>query len=515
MRWPAILALAAAVAALVVADRLAPEPAAPVPVLAAPVAVGYHETGDNGGTWFCVGGVGGTAGSVSEVVIVNTSPRELRAGVRFYPAVPVGGESRHWPAIQSEVIVAPRSRFALSAAGTVAGAVADLAAFEEIFVGSEVTLDGPGGVVLQKVTVGGATDVGPCLTATSPSWYFAAASTRRDARVRLSLLNPYPDDTVVDIAFVADDGLREPVAYKGIVVPANAMEVLDLGSEVTRRAQVSFSVVARNGNVLASRLQTFDGELGLSGVSLQAGAHRPELQWLFPLGVAGAHAGATNSFVLYNPNAAEARVDLAVELDASLRARGVPPFELTVPPGRRIEVTFGDGEAHPSSEVYALDATARLLPSEQYWVSVRSFNGVGVVVERLRTAATGTPVPGVSIFAGRTAGATRGVLAFPSADGPLGAVAVVNPSLETISRLSFEVLSGAGWEPLDGLEDLEIRPRRRLLVDLADRLGPDIVALRFEASEPLVASYSAPAGAQPMEVVPELEHLSALELLLF
>ena len=518
MRWSAILALAAALASLVVADRLAPEQDAPMPSTAAqPVAVGYRGTGDDGGTWFCVGAVGGTAGSIAEVIIVNTSPREMRAAIRFYPAVPLGGRSRHWPAVRSEVIVAPHSRFALSAAGTVARAVADLAAFDEVFVASEVTLDAPGGVVLQQVSVGGATDIGPCLTAASPEWYFAVASTRRDARVRLSLLNPYADDAVVDIAFVTDEGAREPVAYKGVVVPANALVVLDLGSEVTRRAQMSFSVVARTGNVLASRLQSFSGGLGLSGVSLSAGALRAEQQWLFPLGVAGADAGAANSFVLYNPNAAEARVDLTVELDASLRARGVPPFELTIPPGQRVEVAFFphlSGKAHPVSGVSVLQATTRLLASERYWVSVRSFNGVAVVVERLRTGEAGLPNE-VSILGGRTAGATRGMLALPNVDGHPGTVAVVNPSLETISRLSLEVLTGRGWGPLEGFEDLEIRPRRRLLLDLGGRIPADTLALRFDASEPLVASYSGPAGVRAMEIVPELEGLAALELLLF
>ena len=518
MRWPAIVALAAALASLVVADRLAPETDAAAPYTTSqPVAVGYRGTGDDGGTWFCVGGVGGAAGSTQEVIIVNTSPQEMRAAIRFYPAVPLGGRSRHWPAVQSEVIVAPHSRFTLSAAGTVAQAVADLAAFDEIFVASEVTLDAPGGVVLQQVTVGGATDIGPCLTAASSAWYFAAASTRRDARVRLSLLNPYADDAVVDIGFVTDEGSREPVSYKGVVVPANALVVLDLGSEVTRRPQVSFSVVARTGNVLASRLQNFDGGLGLSGVSLSAGAHRAEQQWLFPLGVAGADAGAANSFVLYNPGTAEARVDLTVELDASLRARGVPPFELTVPPGQRVEVVFFphlSGKAHPVSGVSVLQATTRLLASERYWVSIRSFNDVAVVVERLRTGESGLPNE-VSILAGRTAGATRGMLALPDVDGHPGTVAVVNPSLETISRLSVEVLTGRGWGPLEGLEDLEIRPRQRLLLDLDGRIPVDTVALRFNASEPLVASYAGPGGVQAMEFVPELESLAPLELLLF
>ena len=516
MRWPAILALAAALASLVVADRLAPEADDVAPPAGAGIErSGYSGTG--GSTWFCVGGVGGAGGSRQAVVIVNTSGHELRGAVRFFPAVPLGGQSQQWPATRVEVAVGPYARLAIDPAATVTQFAAELANFAEVFVAAEVRLDGTGGLVMQEVALAGASDISPCVTAASPTWYFATASTRRDARARLALLNPFSDVAVVDLAFITDEGRREPVAYQGVVVPANALAVLDLGSEVTRRQQVSFSVVARSGNLLAAALQSFNGDLGLSGVSLRTGAPRATEQWLFPLGVAGADSGAANSFVVYNPGTAEARVDLAVELDASLRARGVPPFELTVPPGQRIEVAFFPpltGKAHPLSGVSVLQATTRVLPSERYWVSVRSFNGVAVVVERLRTAEAAEPVE-VSILGGRTAGATRGVLPLTGTGSQPSIVALVNPSLETISRLSLEALTGEGWAPLAGLEDLEIRPRQRLVLDISNRLRPDTLALRFEASEPLVASYAGPAGIRAVEAIPELETLTELEQLLF
>ncbi len=516
MRWPAIIALAAALAALAVADGQARDEADAVPPAdVAMVRSGY--SGAGGGSWFCVGGVGGAGRSRQDLVIVNTAGHELRGAVRFFPAVPLGGQSQQWPATRVDVVVGPYARLAIDPAATVAQVAAELVNFAEVFVAAEVRLDGAGGLVMQEVDLDGASDISPCATSASPAWYFATSSTRRDARVRLSLLNPFSDDAVVDLTFITDEGRREPVAYQGLVVPANALAVLDLGSEVTRRQQVSFSVVARSGNLLAAALQSFNGDLGLSGVSLRTGAPQAADQWLFPLGVAGADAGAANSFVVYNPGTAEARVDLAVELDASLGARGVPPFELTVPPGQRIEVAFFPpltGKAHPLSGVSVLQATTRVLPSERYWVSVRSFNGVAVVVERLRTAEAAEPVE-VSILGGRTAGATRGVLPLTGTGSRPSIVALVNPSLETISRLSLEVLSGIGWVPLQGLQDLEIRPRQRLLLDVSARLGPDTLALRFEASEPLVASYAGPAGIRAVEAIPELETLSELELLLF
>ena len=516
MRRPAILALMAAVAALAVADWAARAAADdPPPAVAAGTYSGYSAAG--GETWFCVGGLGGAGGSRQQVSILNTSGSELRGMVRLFPAVPLGGRSQPWPAARVELVVAPYAQLDIDPAATVMQLSPELASFAELFVAAEVRLDGAGGVVMHDVAMAGAGDAGACLTAASPEWHFAAASTRRDAQVRLSLLNPFSDDAVADIGFATDEGRREPVAYQGVVVPAGTLLILDLGSEVTRRPQVAFSVVARSGNLLASALQTFNGDLGLSGVSLRAGSPRPREQWLFPLGVAGAEAGAANSFVVYNPDAAEARVDVAVELDAALQARGVPPFELTVPPGQRVEVTFFPpltGGAHPVSGVDVVAATSRVPLSERYWVSVRSFNGVAVVAERLRTVEA-DPQGEVSLLGGRAVGARRGVFMLGGAGSGRHVVSIVNPSLETISRLSLEALTGSGWVALGGFDDVEIRPRQRLLLDLSNSLPPGASALRFSASEPLVASHARPGGSGALGAVPESESVSELEQLLF
>ena len=243
MRWPAILALTASVAALAVADwaaRAADED--PPPAVAVGAYSGYSAAG--GETWFCVGGVGGAGGARQQVSILNTSGSELRGMVRLFPAVPLGGRSQPWPAARVEVVVAPYAQLDIDPAATVMQLSPDLASFAELFVAAEVRLDGAGGVVAHDVAVAGAGDAAACLSAASPEWHFAAASTRRDAQARLALLNPFSDDAVADIGFATDDGRREPVAYQGVVVPAGTLLILDLGSEVTRRPQVAFSVVA-------------------------------------------------------------------------------------------------------------------------------------------------------------------------------------------------------------------------------------------------------------------------------
>ncbi len=516
MRWPAILALMAAIAALAVTDWAARAAAEDPPAAVAEgVHWGYSAAG--GETWFCVGGVGGAGESRQQVSILNTSGSELRGEARLFPAVPLGGRSQQWPATRVDIAVAPYSRVDIDPAATAMQASPELASFAEVFVAAEVRLDAAGGVVTQAVAGPGADDAGECVTAASPEWHVAAASTRRDAQARLSLLNPFSDDAVVDITFATDEGRRDPVAYQGVVVPASALLVLDLGSEVARRSQVALSVVARSGNLAASLLQTFNGDLGLSGVSLRAGSPSPQEQWLFPLGVVGADAGAANSFVVYNPGGVEARVDLAVEVDAALQARGVPPFELTVPPGQRVEVTFFPPpatEVHPVSALDVVAATTRVPPSERYWVSVRSFNSVPVVAERLRTIETGAQDE-VSVLAGRAAGARRGVVVPEGVPGDPHVVSIVNPSLETISRLSLEALTPNGWVSLEPFTDVEIRPRQRLLLDLADHMPPGSLVLRFGATEPLVVSHARSGGAGALGAVPEMESVSELEQLIF
>ncbi|MXY79079.1 MAG: hypothetical protein F4Y94_05190 [Chloroflexi bacterium] len=195
----------------------------------------------------------------------------------------------------------------------------------------------------------------------------------------------------------------------------------------------------------------------------------------------------------------------------------MPPFELTVPPGQRVEVTFFPplaGKAHPVSALDVVAATTRVPASERYWVSVRSFNSVPVVAERLRTIETDA-ADQVSVLAGRAAGARRGVVVPEGDAGGPHVVSIVNPSLETISRLSLEALTANGWVSLERFTDVEIRPRQRLLLDLANHLPPGSLVLRFGATEPLVVSHARPGGAGALGAVPEMESVSELEQLIF
>jgi len=543
MRWLAVLALAAAFAILGAAGLTPSGRGEDAPATAPEVVVPASFSTQGAQTWFCLGGLTGAAGNETILIVTNGGARRLKGSVSVFPAVPLGGASRMWQLVETEIALEPHSQVTLSLSEVIGGDAVNelLADFEEVFVSALVRLEGPDGVVAQSVTRRGYVDSSNCLTATSSSWHFAALSTRRDARAHLYLLNPYQDDAVVDLSFAADDRRRNPVAYTGVVVTSGTLKVLDLSSEVTRRHQISLSVDVRRGRVAAGRLLIFDGRLGLSGISVANGSPSTEFQWMFPLGVVSAESFSSSSFLLYNPNSSETEVEFTVEIDANLRARPVAPFEITVPPRQRVQVPFRRGEEHPISvgyldednnevldpEAYLFDAGERVVPSESYWVKMRSFNGVPISVERLVTSGSSSDLDlssagienGVSITLGRTAGALRHVLVrLPQESGKTLRLALVNPSIETISRARVEALGPSGWRPAEVPGEIEIRPLQRVLLDLEDPPGGEsesAFAYRIVASEPLIASMGEPGALWVRGSVPDTAGLSEFGLLLY
>src|SRR5205085_4719600 len=101
-----------------------------------------------------------------------------------------------------------------------------------------------------------------------------------------ALYNPFPDDAIVDMAFSTEQGRDAPSAFQGVVVPANSVVPVDIGSHVRRRAHVSAAIHARRGRIVVEQLQVHNGD-GRKGVGLMLGAPRTATSFVFPDGIAG------------------------------------------------------------------------------------------------------------------------------------------------------------------------------------------------------------------------------------
>jgi hypothetical protein len=465
-RLPVIVVLAGLLVAGVLVDRATPstQVAAGPAILPMPAAAPAAALSSS---WFCAGPANQPAGvAAGALVLVNATGQDHQASI-----VLTGG---HGPVSSVTVDVGPYRRVSVPEQGAEARLP---------YTGAIVDVDG-GGVAVEQTIAG---TLGPsaaaCATAGSDQWFFADGTTQEHASLLLSLLNPYPQDAIVDLSFLTESGNEAPDAFQGIVVPARSLVGVDVGSHLRLRARVATTVSARAGRVVAWKTQVLSSPpasppaafpipaapsttttalaprpsgsaggaggatpaaSGVPGVSVVLGSPSPGTTWWWPDGVAA--NGVAERFVIYNPGPAEAYVSLAVILDAG----SAEPFALKV-------------EAHDTLTVDA-GAEARIPRGVAHAAVLQSTNGIGVVAERTVDAGAPSPRSGRLELLGARVAARRWVLASGRAGpGSDEWVEIFNPG-RTATTVSVAFLTGAGAADLAGLGALPVPAGRRLAV---------------------------------------------------
>jgi hypothetical protein len=327
---------------------------------------------------------------------------------------------------------------------------------------------GPGVVVVEHEVAGKyGKDRTACAEDSASTWHFAWGATTRDAREVLVLYNPFANDVSVDATFSTDRGIRQPLRWQGLTVPARSLVGIPVGDDVTRRGHVAVTLRAKGGSLLVDRLQEFDGALGVGGLDVAGGNPAARTTWVFPDGVVDRATAATEQVVLYNPGTTQAEVDVQV-LGVPSDQPAPEPFGVVVRPGRY--------------EVLDLDGQRRVAPTVHHALAVRSRNGVPIVAERL--------VGRNRIVQARPAAtaASRG-WAFVGTTG--GRVAVFNPDPDHAATVDVTMFVDGEIVRAPGRSGVEIPPEGRAEVPLPP-LGP-----RPEAAT-VVVDADAPVVAQPV-----------------
>lgn len=483
MRWISLVTIPALLVGLFLLDAREPEPrdvAAADVVVAMPLSPASDAFG---ATWYCAAGAVGATGADHRLLVANPGDGDITAQITLFPAVPNDrGTTSAAESFQTELDVPALTTAELSLFALLDEMDSDFLRTPEVFIAALIEVDSPLAVASHEVTNPSGSGVGPCSSAASGGWYLPSGTTTRDARMILSIFNPFPDRAVVDVSFATDDGLRRPDAYVGIVVPGRSLVAIDTGIEVTRRSEVATTVEARTGRVVVERTQIFTGEDGIDGTAISLGAPEPRLQWFFPVG-SGDPAQDSATFVIFNPTDRVADVDLDVRLDDAATG-GVEPFQITIPGGQRVVVPINLAPGHPVSEFQTVDTSARVPEDAPHWVSVRSFNDVPVVVERLLTRSS-TPGLGASSTLGAPVAAGRQLIPLPESEKTTVTIGVLNPSSETIGRVTLFAIAEGEESVIAEVDGVEIAPRRRLVFDL-DEFEVDAEAIRVEATVPVI-----------------------------
>jgi hypothetical protein len=308
--------------------------------------------------------------------------------------------------------------------------------------------------------------VASCASSASSSWYFAEGVTTRDAGEVLLALNPFPDDAVVDVVFSTEEGTVSPQALTGLLVRGQALTLINVGEYVQRRESVSAKLVARTGRLVVSRIQTFDGSAGRKGIAVGLGAAAPGSVWYFPEGLVA--DGLSERFLVYNPGATEAQVEVALVLD-----RGeAEPLRLTIPRESRLAVNAGEESRIP-----------RNVP---HTVTVRSVEGPEVVVERAVDGASPSGRTGLSITLGARLPALRWATAVGAADENLDEwVVVQNPGNQT-ARVTLNLLADGSAVPMGNFTAVEVPPGQRRALHVNDALKRPAVPVLLTSTQEVV-----------------------------
>lgn len=448
-RLPALITLVVALLAVGVADRATRPALTPsgqrLATAYAPTASPPDALTSN---WYCPAGTsaqGGTAEATT--IIVNPTARALKGTIE---GVGVDGSRA-----SKSITVEPRSRVAMANADVL----------RNPYVAIHVQLDGGGAFVEHSASGPTGEAHGACGSSASTRWYMPEGATTRAATLIYALFNPFPDDAIVDMSFSTDQGRASPAAFQGLVVPANGLLPIDVGSHVRRRSHVSAELRVRRGRIVAEQMQIHNGE-GRKGLGLMLGAPRRALGFVFPDGVAGPRHQEQLHF--FNPNAEEA----AVSLDLVLDSEEAQPFEIRVPARDRVTIDLSGESRIPKNVGHAL--------------IVRVSNNVPIAVAR--TIDVGSPGARTSYLI--DVGATNAAQHWGFASGGSSPtqeefIAISNEADRPVT-VSITTPDGSKLSTLPNLSSVTIPRGARKALRLADFNGKPQMPLIVNADGPVV-----------------------------
>jgi Family of unknown function (DUF5719) len=466
-RLPVIVVVAGLLVAAGLADRGSRSSAAPAGPAIRPMPAAAPDSALSS-TWFCAGATVAPAKVADGTLVVANATAEARHGT--VTLIPSQGQ----PVIDS-IDVGPygRSQLAESATGPAP------------FVGAIVDMDGGGVAVEQTVSGTEGSAAAACATTGSDHAYFAEGTTQENSNLLLSLLNPYPDDAIVDLTFVTEQGPEAPADFQGIVVPARSLIGIDVGTHLRRRARLATTVSARAGRIVAWKTQVVNPMPAIPvptdpsqqavtppavprvpGLSLVLGAASPGTVWWWPDGLAA--AGLTERYQIYNPGTAEADVSLSVPLDQG----SAEPFRLKIAPHDTATVVTNTESRIPKGVAHAAILT--------------STNGVGVVAERTVDAGKPSSRSGRLDLLGARVSARRWVLPAGSVGADLDEwIIVFNPG-RVATTFSIVALADGSLADISGLSGLSLPAGGRLAVQIDDPAANLRHALLVEAHSDVV-----------------------------
>ena len=269
--------------------------------------------------------------------------------------------------------------------------------------------------------------------------------------------------------FSTEDGSRQPERFDGLVVPARGTVAVDLGNDVTRRAEVAATITARNGRVVVDRILRFDGDE--RGLTVQSGVPEAQATWVYPDGFT--NESIREEYAVYNPSDQLAEVEIEFVVDDPV-TNGIPEsIDLSLPP--------------KSHQLIDIGADGRVPAGVGHSGIVRSANGVPIIAERIVYGAAGTR-NGISVSSGSPVEAETWNFAAGAVTDTIDEwLVLVNLDQQILAQVDVTAIVGGQVVPVSGLQDIELGAGERRAIRVGEGISnrPDL-ALVVASSEPIV-----------------------------
>lgn len=304
-------------------------------------------------TWFCPGAQA-TDGSRldGQLRIANPTSQRVEAAVTLFGESSSLSFGQDAPSARVPLVIEAQSQASLNLRD----------ALSSTYAGALVESPIPGLVVEMRVGNDRQSSISPCLTRSSKHWFLADGRTTRDSTLIYCLFNPFPEDAIVDLSFVTEEGELAPDAYKALLVKARSVLALDVGQEVIRHEYVSGRVDVTVGRLSVWRLQHFDGTAFREGVLVSSASPELEMRSDFPSTVLDNSGYEQLHF--FNPTPVETHAVAEFVLEEG----SVEPMDVTVPANGRFTVD--------------LHADPRVPKGSSHGILVSVLDGEGLVVDR-------------------------------------------------------------------------------------------------------------------------------------
>ena len=332
-------------------------------------------------------------------------------------------------------------------------------------VGTLVEADAPGLAVAETLYFDTPTRKGtlsgPCPAQVATRWYFAGGTTARGYELWMLLVNPFPEDAVVNVVSVADGEEVKPPEFQQVPVPARSRVSLPLHNRILRKDRVATTVSATRGRVAAAQSVFLTDEP--RGAALLVGATAPSSTWLF--GDSLNSAGVTSTISVFNVGDEDvsARVDL-------LLSGGVapPPQSIKVPGRGRTDLVVG----------------AELPPDTSFAVRLTSTGRV--VASRSVLAQSPSPRRGYLVALGAVAPHRSWIVPEAAAEPPYDALlSVTNPGAAP-ARIRVGSLAGGTLAVPANVAAIDVAPGTRLPLTLREYFSGLGLSLVVDSDQPVV-----------------------------